>query len=148
MGVPDVNPEGYNFAPGLAVTLRAGRDVTLVAIGTVVSRALDAADVLQATGVSARVLSMPTIKPLDEEAVLAAARETGGLVTVEEALTSGLGGAVAELVVRHRPVPMRMVGVNDAFAPTGSAEWLLDHFGISPQGIADAAGEIAALRTR
>lgn len=145
MGVPDVNPPGYQFVPGRAVTLREGSDVTLIACGTVVSRTLEAAEALAADGVSARVLSMPTIKPLDETAVLAAARETGGIVTVEEALTSGLGGAVAELVVRHRPAPMRFVGVPDVFAPTGSVEWLLDHFGISPTGIADAAHEVLAV---
>lgn len=145
MGVPDVNPEGYRFAPGKAVTLREGDDVTLVATGTVVVRAMDAADVLRAEGVSARVLSMPSIKPLDEEALLAAARETRGIVTVEEALTSGLGGAVAELVVRHHPVPMRFVGVPDTFAPTGSVAWLLDHFGISASGVAAAARDVLAL---
>lgn len=144
MGVPDVNPEGYQFAPGKAVTLREGHDVTIVATGTVVVRALDAADLLAGEGVSARVLSMPSIKPLDEAALLAAARETRGIVTVEEALTSGLGGAVAELVVRHHPVPMRFVGVPDVFAPTGSVEWLLDHFGISASGVAAAARDLLA----
>jgi transketolase len=142
MGVPDVNPEGYQLAPGRAVTLRDGDDVTIVATGTVVSRALDAADLLAARGVSARVLSMPSIKPLDDDAILAAARETRGIVTVEEALTTGLGGAVAELVVRHEPVRMRFVGVPDTFAPTGSVEWLLDHFGISADGVAAAAAEL------
>jgi transketolase len=142
MGVPDVNPEGYQFAPGTAVTLREGDDVTLVATGTVVSRTLAAADRLAEAGVSARVLSMPTIKPIDHGAVVAAARETGGIVTVEEALTSGLGGAVAEVVVQHAPVPMRFVGVPDTFAPTGSVEWLLDHFGISAEGVAAAAHDL------
>ncbi|RYV51182.1 transketolase family protein [Pengzhenrongella frigida] len=139
MGVPDVNPAGYEFVPGRAVTLREGTDVTIIATGTVVSRALDAADDLALAGISARVLSMPTIKPIDTDAIVAAARETGAIVTVEEALTSGgLGGAVAETVVRHHPVPMRFVGVPDAFAPTGSTSWLFDHFGISAAGI-DAA---------
>lgn len=147
MGVPDVNPQDYQFAPGKAVTLREGGDVTLVAAGTVVVRALDAADLLDAEGISARVLSMPSIKPLDQEALLAAARQTGGIVTVEEALTSGLGGAVAELVVRHHPVPMRFVGVPDTFAPTGKVEWLLDHFGISADGVAAAARELVHART-
>ncbi|WP_062293038.1 transketolase family protein [Demequina phytophila] len=141
MGVPDVNPAGYEFAPGKAVTLREGSDVTLIATGTVVSRALDAAELLASRGVSARVLSMPTISPLDKDAILAAAAETKGIVTVEEALTSGLGGAVAELVVQHQPVPMRFVGVT-GFAPTGEVGWLLDHFGISATGIAEAASEI------
>ncbi|WP_062521942.1 transketolase family protein [Demequina silvatica] len=143
MGVPDVNPEGYEFAPGKAVTLREGSDVTLIATGTVVSRALEAADRLAERGVDARVLNMPTISPLDQDAILAAAAETKGIVTVEEALTSGLGGAVAELVVRHTPVPMRFVGVT-GFAPTGEVGWLLDHFGISAEGIVSAALEILA----
>lgn len=142
MGVPDVNPPGYRFVPGRATTLRAGADVTIAATGTVVSRALEAAEVLAAEGVDARVLAVPTIKPLDEEALVAAARETAGIVTVEEALVSGLGGAVAELLARRSPARMRMVGVDDAFAPTGSVEWLLDHFGISAAGVAAAAREL------
>ncbi len=144
MGVPAVNPDGYTFVPGRAVTLREGNDVTIIATGTVVTRALDAARLLEQDGIDARVLSMPTIKPLDHDAVLAAARDTGGIVTVEEALTSGLGGAVAETVVRHAPVPMRFVGVSDAFAPTGSIGWLLDHFGINAEGVAEAARELVA----
>jgi transketolase len=146
MGVPAVNPPGYRFEAGRAVTLRDGSDVTLVGTGVVVRRVLDAADLLAADGVSARVLSVPTVKPLDQAAILAAARETRGIVTVEEALTSGLGGAVAELVVRHAPVPMRLVGVPDAFAPTGSAEWLLDHFGINAAGVAGAARDLLGRR--
>ncbi|AEG44480.1 transketolase family protein [Isoptericola variabilis] len=142
MGVPDVNPGGYEFTPGKAVTLREGSDVTIVATGTVVSRALEAADVLGENGVSARVISMPTIKPLDSTAILAAAAETRGIVTVEEALTSGLGGAVAEVVVQQHPVPVRFVGVRDQFAPTGSVGWLLDHFGINSEGIVRAAKDL------
>lgn len=142
MGVPDVNPPGYRFVPGRATTLRQGADVTIAATGTVVSRALEAAEVLAAEGVDARVLAVPTIKPLDEDALVAAARETAGIVTVEEALVSGLGGAVAELLARRAPARMRMVGVDDTFAPTGSVEWLLDHFGITAAGVAQAAREL------
>jgi transketolase len=145
MGVPDVYPGDYQFAPGRAVTMREGTDVTIIATGTVVSRALDGAELLAAEGISGRVLSMPSIKPLDSDAVVEAARSTGGIVTVEEALITGLGGAVAEVVVRHHPVPMRFVGLNDTFAPTGSAEWILEHFGISAQGVADAVREIVCL---
>jgi transketolase len=144
MGVPDVMPEGYQFQPGRAVELRAGNDVTIVATGTTVSRALEAAASLEVDGVSARVLAMPTIKPLDGAALLAAARETAGIVTVEEALTSGLGGAVAEYLAPRHPTLMRFVGVPDTFAPTGSVEWLMEHFGISPAGIAAAALEVVA----
>lgn len=139
MGVPDVHPEGYEFVPGRATTLRDGSDVTIAATGTVVSRALAAAELLAEGGVDARVLAVPTIKPLDSDALVAAARETRGIVTVEEALVSGLGGAVAEVLARRQPARMRMVGVQDEFAPTGSVEWLLDHFGINAEGIAGAA---------
>jgi len=143
MGVPDVNPVAYEFAPGRAVTLREGSDVTIIANGTVVVRALDAAEGLARAGISARVLSMPSLKPIDTEAIVAAARETGAIVTAEEALTAGgLGGAVAETVVRHHPVPMRFVGVPDAFAPTGTTEWLFDHFGISADGIAASVRDV------
>jgi transketolase len=136
MGVPDVVPQGYSFTPGRAVELRAGRDVTIVATGITVPRALEAADLLAGEGVDARVLAMPTIKPLDGDALLSAAQETAGIVTVEEALTSGLGGAVAEFLAPRHPTRIRFVGVDDTFAPTGSAPWLLDHFGISADGIA------------
>jgi len=139
MAVPDVNAPGYAFAPGKAVTLRDGEDVTIIATGTTVTRAVDAADLLAAEGIDARVLSMPTIKPLDSEAILAAARETAGIVTVEEALTTGLGGAVAEVVAEHQPCTVRRIGFDDAFAVTGTAEWLLDQIGASPRGIADTA---------
>jgi transketolase len=144
LGVPDVMPQGYEFAPGRAVELRPGTDITIVATGITVTRALDAAAALAGEGIDARVLAMPTIKPLDGDALLAAAEETAGIVTVEEALTSGLGGAVAEYLAPRRPTPLRFVGVADSFAPTGSAEWLLEHFGISAGGIAASARSILA----
>lgn len=148
MSVPAVNDDDYAFEPGRAITLREGRDVTLIATGTVVSRALAAADLLAERGLSARVLSMPSIKPLDSAAVERAARETDGIVTVEESLTTGLGGAVAEAVVRSHPVNVRFVGVPDTFAPTGSAPWLLDHFGINAAGIAAAGAELVSVARR
>jgi transketolase len=83
---------------------------------------------------------MATVKPLDQEAVLKAAAETGGIVTAEEhTIYGGLGSAIAEVVVTHQPVPMRILGVPGVFAPTGSAEWLLEHFGLTAQGIYEAA---------
>jgi transketolase len=91
------------------------------------------------------VLNMSTVKPLDTEAVLAAAAETGAIVTAEEhTIYGGLGSAVAEVVVTHQPVPMRILGVPGVFAPTGSATWLLEHFGLTAQGIRDAALELVA----
>jgi transketolase len=140
MPVRKVHDDDYQFVLGKASTLREGRDVAIVANGVVVSRALDAAELLSQKGVQARVINMSTVKPLDREAVLRAARETGRIVTAEEALIAGgLGGAVAELLALEHPTPMRMVGLPDTFAPTGNAEFLLDHFGISARGIADAA---------
>ncbi len=140
MPVREVHGADQQFALGKAPVLRQGNDVTLMANGVMVSRALDAAKLLEAEGVSARVLNMSSMKPMDAEAVLDAARTTRGIVTAEEALAAGgLGGAVAELLALHHPAPMRILGVPDVFAPTGSAEFLLEHFGLTAQGIRAAA---------
>lgn len=137
--IPAVNPSEARFEPGRIATLREGSDVTVAAIGTMVSRALEAADLLAMQGVSARVLNVSTLKPLDEETILKAARETGRIVTAEEAVVGGgLGGAVAETVSQHHPVPMKILGVS-GFAPTGDTQFLLDHFGLNAQGIVKAA---------
>jgi transketolase len=144
MSVPQIYTEDYTFRPGKAVTVRAGDDVTLISNGTVLWRALVAAEHLAADGISARVISMPTVKPLDVDAVVAAARETRGIVTAEEATTTGaLGGAIAEAVVQHHPARMTILGVPE-FAPTGSAAYLLDRYGMSPDGIAGAARGLLA----
>jgi transketolase len=140
--VPAVTNDDQGFELGKAIRLRDGGDVTIIACGTMVSRALDAADLLQARGVAARVLNMTTIQPLDEAAVIAAAAETGRIVTAEEAtIHGGLGSAVAECVVQHRPVPMRILGVPH-LAPTGSTSFLLEHFGLNAEGLARAALEL------
>ena len=145
--VPAVTPEGQVFVLGRAATLRAGRDVTLIAIGTMVSRALDAAELLAGHGIDARVINAASVKPLDNAAVLAAARETGHIVTVEEGIVhGGLGSAVAELVVQNHPVPMRILGV-PGFAPTGTTQFLLEHFGLTATGIAAAAQALLSGRT-
>jgi len=140
--VPSVTPAGHAFVAGHADELRAGRDITIIAAGTLVAAALEAAAMLAGQGVEARVLNMATIAPLDEAAVIRAAVETGRIVTAEEAVVhGGLGSAVAEVVVRHRPVPMRLLGVTH-FAPTGKAGFLLDHFGLNAEGIVRAAQEL------
>jgi transketolase len=139
MSVPTVYSEDYTFELGKAITVREGNDVTVISNGTVLWRALAAAELLAAEGISARVLSMPTVKPLDTDAVVAAARETAGIVTAEEAVTGGgLGGAVAETVVQRYPARVTILGFPE-FAPTGSAGYLLDRYGLSADGIADAA---------
>ncbi|MFF4060801.1 transketolase family protein [Streptomyces sp. NPDC001668] len=139
--VPAVTPDGTPFEAGRAACLADGTDVTLMAVGTMVSRALEAAEILGRQGVSARVLNMTFVEPLDVASVVAAARETTAIVTAEEGLLSGgLGAAVAKVVAEHDPVPVRMLGV-PTFAPTGSASFLLDHFGLNAEGIAAAARE-------
>lgn len=143
MPVPRVHTDDYKFIPGKAVKLRDGNDVTLIANGLLVSRALQAASALESRGISARVLNMSTLKPLDREAIVDAARSTRGIVTAEEALAAGgLGGAVAEVLALEHPAPMRILGVPDTFAPTGAAEFLLEHFGLTAAGIEQAALEL------
>ncbi len=140
--VPAVTPPATHFTFGTADLLREGQDVTLIATGVMVAQALAAAELLTANRINARVLNMATIVPLDEAAVVRAARETGRIVTIEEArITGGLGAAVAEVVVRTHPVPMRMLGVS-GFAPTGKAEFLYEYFGLDAASIATAAREL------
>jgi transketolase len=141
--VPEVTPADAPFEPGKAVRLTDGDDITIIAIGTMVSRALWAAQQLRADGIGARVLNMTFVEPLDREAVLAAARETRGIVTAEEATTTGgLGAAVAATVIEEHPVPMRLLGIHRQFAPTGDAAFLLEHFGLTSAGILGAAREL------
>ncbi len=141
--VPNVHGPDYHFGIGKAALLHEGNDITLIANGVLVSRALEAAELLAKEEIHARVLNMSTVRPLDREAVIAAARETGGMVTVlEHTVFGGLGSAVAEVVVETHPVSMRILGVPGVFAPTGSASWLLEHFGLTAQGIFDAARDL------
>jgi transketolase len=147
MGVPIVHGDDYRFEIGKASRLRDGDDVTLIACGTMVIRALEAASILAEQGVQARVINMATIKPIDRQVIINAAQETGAIVTVEEhTIYGGLGSAVAEVVVGTRPVPMRILGVPGVFAPTGSTGFLFEHFRLTPQGIADAALELVDVR--
>ena len=147
MPVPAVHESSYHFEFGKAALIREGSDVTIIANGVMVGRATEAAALLQRDRISARVLDMATVSELDREAILAAARETAGIVTVEEHTTKGgLGGAIAELVSVEHPTPMRILGIPGVFAPTGSAEFLLDYFGLNAEGIVAAARSL--LRSR
>lgn len=137
--VPTVHPDDYTFVAGRAALLRSGSEVTIIGAGVTVARALEAAALLEADGISAAVLNVSTIRPIDREQIVEAARR-GPIVTVEEHTTvGGLGSAVAEVVVASHPVRMEMLGVPGVFAPTGSPEFLLEHFGITPEGIRRAA---------
>lgn len=142
MPVPDVNRADYEFRIGRSAPLRDGSDVTLIANGTMVSRALEAASLLKADGIDAAVINMSSVKPLDRDAIVAAAAR-GPIVTIEEhTIVGGLGGAIAECVVQSRPVRMRMLGIPGEFAPTGSPAFLFEHFGLTADGIARVAVEL------
>ena len=134
---------GSKFAIGKAETLVEGSDATIIANGTMVHRAVAAATALRSEGISARVVNMATVNPLDEAAIAAAA-ETGAIVTIEEhSVRGGLGGAVAEIIAGTNPVPMRIMGF-PGFVPTGSAEWLMEHYGLTDAGIAAAVRQTIA----
>ena len=134
---------GYKFELGKGVVLRDGTDVTLIATGLMVQRALKAADLLAEEGVSARVLDIHTIKPLDEELVIKAAKETGAIVTAEEhTVVGGLGGAVCEVLAENCPTPVARVGVQDVFGRSGKADEVLSYFGLTAENIKAKALEV------
>jgi len=142
--VPALERADPEFRIGKAERLRGGTDVTIIANGIMVHRALEAAEALAKAGISAAVLNMSTITPLDEEAIIEAA--AGPIVTVEEhSIKGGLGSAVAEVVSTRRPCHMRILGF-PGFMPTGSVEFLLERYGLTADGIADAARDLLAAR--
>ena len=145
--VPDITGSipGYSFELGKGVQLQDGEDITIVATGMTVQMALDASGILKEEGVSARVIDIHTIKPL--EIILKAARETGKILTVEEqSVIGGLGGAVAELLGEKYPVPVYRHGIQDVFGRSGSAADVLAYYGISSRAIADRVLEILEKR--
>jgi transketolase len=145
--VPNVFGQDYQPMLGKGTILQEGGDVTLVATGVMVERSLRAADKLRADGIHARVLAVHTIKPLDRDLLLAAAADTGAVVTVEEhSVVGGLGGAVAELLGAEAPVPVQRVGLADRFAETGPYEALLDRYGMSLEDIVAAARKAVGMR--
>lgn len=144
-GVPVLFGPDYPFEVGRAVRLREGRDVALLATGVMVSVALEAADLLQAEGISAEVINLHTLKPLDEEAVVGAARRCGAVVTAEEhSIIGGLGSAVAEVLAEKNPVPMARVGIRDRFGQSGAPEELMREYGLTAGDIAGRAREVLA----
>ena len=139
--------EGYSFELGKGCTLRDGRDVTIIANGIMVAKALEAAKMLENEGVSARVIDMHTIKPLDEELVLKAVQETGCIVTTEEhSIVGGLGGAVCEYLSGVCPVPVIRHGVNDKFGRSGKADQVLEYYGLTAAAIVEKAKAAIALK--
>lgn len=132
--------DDYPFEIGKAVTLREGTDITLIATGETVRVALDTSDALAQEGISCRVINMHTIKPLDTEAIIKAAQETGRIITVEEhSIFGGLGAAVAEVVVQNCAVPMKIIGIPDEPAITGNTAEVFNHYGIHVDAIRSIA---------
>jgi transketolase len=141
--VPTVFPADYRFEIGKGCEMTPGSDLTFVTTGLMTAQALAAAELLRKDGISARVVHLGTIKPLDAEIVLKAARETGAIVTAEEhSVVGGLGGAVAELLVERCPVPLKRIGIQDRFGTSGKADELMKYFGLTPDDLVDAALEI------
>ena len=148
LAVPRIFDESYKFELGKAVTLREGSDVTIIATGLMVNEAIEAAKALADEGISAEVINIHTIKPLDQEAVFRSADKTGAVVTAEEhSIIGGLGGAVAEALCESgKPVPVVRLGVNDVFGRSGPAVELLHIYGLDAQNIVAKAKQAIALK--
>jgi len=141
--VPVITTEDTPFVLGKAVTMREGKDVTLFACGIMVYEALEAAKELDKKGISTRVINLHTVKPIDEEVIFEAAKETGAIVTAEEhQLSGGFGSAVAEVIVKEFPVPVEMVGIKDRFGISGSVEELMRDFGLTSSDIIKAVERV------
>ena len=139
--------DGHKFEVGKGMQLRDGKDVTIVATGFMVHLALEAAELLAAEGIDARVINIHTIKPLDKEIILKAAGETGAIVTAEEhSVIGGLGSAVAETVCEGCPVPMLRVGVEDRFGKSGKVPPLLEEYGLTAANIADKVRVVVKMK--
>jgi transketolase len=137
---PVIFDSSYRFEIGRAVRLREGTDITLISTGIQTSRALQAADTLKTQGISALVLHVPTLKPLDADTIIAAAEQTGLVVTAEEhSILGGLGGAVAEVLSEHRPTPLVRVGVHDVYAESAPNDALLEKYGVTARHVTEAA---------
>ncbi|KAJ53214.1 transketolase [Clostridium tetanomorphum] len=139
-GVPVINDFGdYDFKIGKAVKYRDGKDATIIATGIMVDAALEAYNILAEEGIKVRVLNIHTIKPIDEEAIVKAARETGVIITAEEhSIIGGLGSAVCEVVSENHPVPVVRVGIKDTFGESGKPEELLKAYGLTAEDIVKA----------
>lgn len=142
-GVDDTTPAGYQFVPGKSQTLVEGSDLTIIACGALVGPAVEGAKELAQAGISARVINMASIKPIDKDAIVKAAQETGAILTAEEHnILGGLGSAVAEVVVQEAPVPMAFVGVQDSFGESGTPKELMAKYGLTAKDIVVAAKKL------
>ncbi len=149
LAVPRINSEDYKFELGKGVLLKDGKDVTIVASGLMVGEALIAAETLAAEGIDARVINIHTIKPIDKDILVAAAKETGAIVTAEEhSVIGGLGSAVSEALAEEYPVPVVKLGVNDTFGKSGPALELLKIFGLDAENIVAKAKKAIELKNK
>jgi transketolase len=141
--LPTIYNSDYHFEIGKAVTLKPGKDVTVIAMGVMVTAALDAHAELAKEGISCRVLNMPTFKPIDSAAIIKAAAETGAIVTAEEHQEfGGLGSVVARVIAKNQPVPMELVAVKDVFGQSGKPAELLVRYGLTSKDIVKAVREV------
>ncbi|KXZ40507.1 transketolase [Alkalithermobacter thermoalcaliphilus JW-YL-7 = DSM 7308] len=141
--VPTLFDENYKFEIGKGVTLKDGQDVTIVACGIMVAEAMTASEMLKEEGISARVINMPTIKPIDKDILIKAAKETGAIVTAEEHnIVGGLGSAVSEVLMEEVLVPLKRVGVNDTFGESGVPSDLVKKYGLTAQDIVRAVKDV------
>lgn len=144
---PVITTDKTPFEIGKAYVFSPGKDVTIIATGTMTVPAMEAAEKLYKDGIDAEVIHVPTIKPLDHETILRSVKKTSCVVTVEEAqVTGGLGGAIAELLVENRPVPMKRIGMQDHYGESGKPEELLEHFGLDVKHIRLAAHHVIELK--
>ncbi len=146
LAVPVINDNAdYKFEIGKAVTVREGKDVTIIASGLTVSMSLDAAEMLAKDGIDAKVINMHTIKPIDVDAVIAAAKETGRIVTVEEhSVIGGLGSAVCDVLSENCPTKVKKIGINDRYGESGPAVELVHKYGLDGEGIYKSVKEFLA----
>jgi transketolase len=143
MKFPVIFPDGVSFEIGRGTVVNEGSDITIIALGLMVSESLKAAKLLKSKGISARVVNMSTVKPIDEDLIISCARETGAIVTAEEHSTiGGLGSAVCEVISKNCPVPVKMIGIQDTFCMSGTGNELLDFYGLRAADIARASEDV------
>lgn len=150
LAVPVLYDEGsYKFEIGKGITISDGSDVTIIATGLMVHSAVEARDLLQKEGIQARVIDIHTVKPIDKELIIKAAKETGAIVTAEEHnILGGLGSAVAEVLVENYPVPLKMVGIRDKFGKSGKPDALMKMYGLTAEDIAQRAKEAMKMKAK
>ena len=141
------NEDTYKFELGKGMVLKEGCDVTIIATGYMLHIAIEACDILKSEGIEAKLINIHTIKPIDKELIIKAAKETGAIVTAEEhTIIGGLGGAVAEVLAENCPVPVKFVGINDKFGKSGKPDRLFEMYGLTPQNIVQKAKEAIQMK--